>query len=301
MMLITIAVVTYNSSKTVLETLDSVKQQTYAEIELIVSDDCSTDNTLEIVSDWTAKNKDRFVRIRLLSSDENRGIVPNRNKCIREAQGEWIKFADGDDMLTPNSIQSYLSVMSDEANFIMGNVITMYETGEKTKFTVKQDFFKLNAPEQLALYRKNTQIDWPGVIFRTKALLDLNGLDERFPMFDDIPFFFKAFKAGYKFDCVDETVVIYRIHKGSVQHSEKFHISHANYLNQIIAPEYLEKKKYLYYWHEKLWSERRMAQFNNQPAKVFFIYLLMLISDPKEWYYIMRDKIYRPVVLMWKK
>ncbi|MDR0866392.1 MAG: glycosyltransferase [Candidatus Symbiothrix sp.] len=298
---ITVAVVTYNSSKTIIETLESVKRQTYANIELIISDDHSLDNTLEIIHEWVTHNKDRFVRIELLSSDINRGIVPNRNKCIGAAQGEWIKFVDGDDMLTTNSIESYQRVMDDSVHFIMGDFIELNEKEETKEYLIDTNFFQLDASEQLVLQQQKARILWPGVIHRRETLIRLDGLDERFPMLDDFPFFIKALKAGYKFNGVNAFVFIYRVHSGSAQRSEKFHLSHVNYVNQILVPEYKKEKKYIDYWHDKLWSEKELAKLNNKPAKSALIYLLMLISDPKEWYYIIRNKIYRPVVFKWRE
>ena len=58
--LVSIIVITYNSSKYVLETLESAKAQTYQNIELIVTDDCSNDNTVEICRKWIEENKERF-------------------------------------------------------------------------------------------------------------------------------------------------------------------------------------------------------------------------------------------------
>lgn len=278
--LISIAVVTYNSSQMVIDTLESVKAQTYSAIELIVSDDCSTDNTLIVVREWIAKNKDRFVDVKLLSSDENKGIAPNRNKCVREASGEWIKFLDSDDLLTSQAIESYASAINEKIHFIIGNYIPFNEEGEKT-------------------IEKN-RITLPTLILRKKTFEQLGGFDERFPMLEDYPFFHKAKKAGYIFDWIDEPIVYYRMHLGSIQLTPRFHLSHVNYINQVIVPDYLKEKKYIDYWHDKLWSEKELAKINNQPVKVFFIYLLMLISDTKEWYYIMRDKIYRLIVLKWR-
>ena len=54
--LVSICVITYNSSKTVVETLESIKNQSYSNIELVVSDDCSPDNTVELVQQWLEKN-----------------------------------------------------------------------------------------------------------------------------------------------------------------------------------------------------------------------------------------------------
>lgn len=55
--LVSVSVITYNSAKTVLETLESIKAQTYQNLELIVSDDCSTDNTVELCRNWIEQNK----------------------------------------------------------------------------------------------------------------------------------------------------------------------------------------------------------------------------------------------------
>lgn len=69
--LVSIIVITYNSAKYVLETLESAKAQTYQNIKLIVSDDCSTDNKIEICRKWLEKNKGRFVRTELITVEQN--------------------------------------------------------------------------------------------------------------------------------------------------------------------------------------------------------------------------------------
>ena len=56
-MLVSISVITYNSSKYILDTLDSVKAQTYPNLELVISDDCSTDNTIDLCKDWVKRTK----------------------------------------------------------------------------------------------------------------------------------------------------------------------------------------------------------------------------------------------------
>ena len=75
--LVSVPVITYNSSKFVLETLESIKAQTYQNIELIISDDCSTDNTVELCQKWVEENKERFVRTQIITSDLNTGVSAN--------------------------------------------------------------------------------------------------------------------------------------------------------------------------------------------------------------------------------
>ena len=85
--LVSIVVITYNSSKYVLETLESAKAQTYQNIELIITDDCSTDNTVAVCKEWLEKNEDRFVKAELVTSPCNTGVPANLNRGVKKAQG----------------------------------------------------------------------------------------------------------------------------------------------------------------------------------------------------------------------
>ena len=107
--LVSIIVITYNSSEYVLETLESAKTQTYQNIELIVSDDSSTDNTVEICENWIKKNKDRFLRTEIISVEKNTGIASNCNRGVNASRGIWIKLIAGDDLLKTNCIDSNFS------------------------------------------------------------------------------------------------------------------------------------------------------------------------------------------------
>ena len=81
--LISIVVITYNNSNYIEETLESIKSQTYNNIELIVSDDCSTDKTVEITEEWIDKNRDRFANVKLITTPVNTGISKNCNRGLR--------------------------------------------------------------------------------------------------------------------------------------------------------------------------------------------------------------------------
>ena len=72
--LVSIIIVTYNSANFVLETLESTKKQSYPNIELIVTDDCSSDKTIEICKEWMEKNKTFFIGTSLLIAEKNTGI-----------------------------------------------------------------------------------------------------------------------------------------------------------------------------------------------------------------------------------
>ncbi len=103
--LVSVVVITYNSAKYVIETLESVKDQTYKNIELVVADDASTDDTLTLVKQWVDANKGRFSGYKVVESEINTGIAPNLNRGIMAATGAYIKPIAGDDLLLNNCIR----------------------------------------------------------------------------------------------------------------------------------------------------------------------------------------------------
>jgi alpha-1,3-rhamnosyltransferase len=96
--LVSIIVITYNSGRYVLETLNSIWYQTYEDMELVVSDDFSTDDTLVLCKKWIAAHKTRFTSCKIIESDENNGITKNCNRGLYASSGQWVKIIAGDDV-----------------------------------------------------------------------------------------------------------------------------------------------------------------------------------------------------------
>lgn len=103
--LVSIIMPNYNGGKYLTDTIKSVLAQTYQNWELIFVDDCSTDNSLEIVNSFGDK------RIRILQNEKNSGAAVSRNYAIREAQGKWIAFLDSDDLWTPEKLEKQIEFM----------------------------------------------------------------------------------------------------------------------------------------------------------------------------------------------
>lgn len=113
-MKISVCIPTYNGARYLRACLDSVLTQTYKEIEILVVDDGSTDSTLAILDSYATNDK----RIRVIRNDKNIGLVGNWNRCIKLAQGEWIKFLFQDDLLETNCLENMLTTMRDGDLFI---------------------------------------------------------------------------------------------------------------------------------------------------------------------------------------
>ena len=103
--LISVCIPTYNGAKYLRECIDSVLAQTFTEFEVLVVDDCSSDETVHIIQEYATQDS----RIRLIVNEHNLGLVGNWNKCVELAQGEWIKFVFQDDLIEPDCLKQMLA------------------------------------------------------------------------------------------------------------------------------------------------------------------------------------------------
>ncbi|MBE6126839.1 MAG: glycosyltransferase family 2 protein [Erysipelotrichaceae bacterium] len=97
----------HNDAEYVRQCIDSVLAQTYTNWEMIVVDDCSTDDSFEIVKSYGCE------KIRLLHNDKNMGAAYSRNRALREADGDYVAFLDADDWWAPEKLERQLKFMQD--------------------------------------------------------------------------------------------------------------------------------------------------------------------------------------------
>lgn len=105
--LVSIITPSYNSAEFIGETIESIQAQTYPKWELLITDDCSKDNSQEVIKQYA--NKDP--RVKLLALEKNSGAGVARNNSIREAQGRYIAFCDSDDRWRPDKLERQLEFM----------------------------------------------------------------------------------------------------------------------------------------------------------------------------------------------
>lgn len=218
--LVSIVVITYNSKEFVLETLDSALGQTYRNIELIITDDCSTDETVNVCGKWIAKNGSRFARVELLEAEKNGGVSVNCNRGLKAAGGDWIKFIAGDDILLPECIARYVEhVKSDDASFYFSQMELMRDDEVLYKHFLKgYELFKQDRGH-LKQFLKLDCLAAPTSFIRREDLSRLRGFDERFPMREDYPLWIKALKNNYKIVVLQESTVRYRNNYNSLSRS----------------------------------------------------------------------------------
>jgi len=217
---VTVSVLTYNSSKYVLETLESIKAQTYKSLILHISDDCSTDNTVRICRKWIEDNKDRFVETKIIIPDKNTGISGNLNRAIDACKTEWLKVIAGDDILMPNCIEEYMSYVSANSEVVVAfSHLEAFGMGADTLNELFDgSFFKLSPEEQYkSLIFEGNSAPAPASFFNVNRLrkLDIKA-DERIPMLEDYPMWINLTKKGIKLQFIDKVLVNYRVGAGGI-------------------------------------------------------------------------------------
>ncbi len=105
--LISIIMPSYNTAKYISDSIKSIQAQTYENWELIIVDDCSTDDSVAVIKSFNEP------RIRLLQNEKNSGAALSRNCALREAKGKWIAFLDSDDVWVPEKLEKQTAFMKE--------------------------------------------------------------------------------------------------------------------------------------------------------------------------------------------
>lgn len=224
--LVSIAVITYNSARTIIETLESVNNQTYQNIELIISDDCSTDGTIAICQNWLSYNSNRFVRVEFVSANKNTGVSANYNRAEAACQGEWVKCIAGDDILMPNCIQDCMDYVTEHQDtiYLFGRCQVFggtKEMQEQVESQFRYDFFELPLDQQYRrlIYEGNCLPATTAFYHRERVKAIGVQNDERIPLLEDWPKWINLVKAGVKFRFIDKVLVKYRVSETSLSTS----------------------------------------------------------------------------------
>lgn len=140
--LVSIITPAYNAAAYIAETIESVLAQTYTNWEMLIVNDCSKDNTAEIIESYAAKDK----RIKLINLKQNSGAAVARNTAIQNAKGRYIAFLDSDDLWKKEKLQKQIEFMQQNGyaftfhNFIMFNDGMKKENGKLIKVARQTDY-----------------------------------------------------------------------------------------------------------------------------------------------------------------
>ncbi|WP_166373166.1 glycosyltransferase family 2 protein [Psychromonas sp. SA13A] len=146
--LVSIIMPSFNCEEFISETILSVISQTYKNWELIIVDDCSTDNSVNIINHFNKYDK----RIHLILNDKNKGAAISRNKAIEYASGKYIAFLDSDDLWNADKLQKQISYMS--ANDLVFSY-SAYETIDEQGMSLNRTIVPREKLDYLAMLKEN--------------------------------------------------------------------------------------------------------------------------------------------------
>jgi alpha-1,3-rhamnosyltransferase len=300
--LVSIVVITYNSSQFVEETLDSALAQTYPNIEIIISDDCSTDNTVEVCRKWISIHKDCGRSIRLIEAEKNTGVAGNCNRGLAASKGIWIKPIAGDDMLIPDAIESYVRFVNNNPNISVVFARIIVFKGDYPNYNIyvhpvflKYYFYyntRMTSKRQFRILSKIFVGSGPASFIRTEAIRSVNGFDERFPLQEDYPLYIKLAKNGYKFYFLDKVTVKWRKNVNSITNDRKkgviFNSHNIRLFHEYKYVYKMENLNFFWRWLLKfsLFLQNNVLKSGNntKSRKSVFYYNLYRAIDPFLWY-----------------
>jgi len=203
---VTVCITTYNRKEQASRALNSVFNQTYKNIEIIIVDDFSNDGTEaflnELIPDF--KNKVTYIR-----NTENKGLAYSRNIGLKNAKANWIVFLDDDDELTPESVEQKVNEF--EKNNDLSNLAVVYSGAKIIHLDYKKEFY--HKPQISGLIEKcikkgilNT-IPSSG-LYNKNLLLKFSGFDENLKSFIDHDLWLSMSEAKYYAFYVDKPLVI---------------------------------------------------------------------------------------------
>ncbi len=207
--MVSIIVPVYCAEKYIVETMDSVRCQTYGEWELLLVEDCGSDKSAEVIEKYREDTKD--ARIRLIRQPVNMGAATARNRGLAQAAGRYIAYLDADDLWEPKKLELELAFMEErKAAFAFTGYEFADNLGRGTGKVV-------HVPPVLS-YRealKNT------TIFTSTVMFDLERIDRRMlemPMIksEDTALWWRILREGYSAWGLDRNLVRYRRTEGTL-------------------------------------------------------------------------------------
>ena len=206
---ISIVMSVYNESKYLRESIESILNQTFEDFELIIVNDCSTDNSMEIIKSYNDK------RINIINNRKNIGVFNSRNNVLKIARGKYIALLDGDDVACVNRIGMQFDYLENNLHiFLVGSsAIYIDEKGNEIG-----KFRKYNDYEMLAWrLPKSCSIVSSSVMFRNEGFFYNSNCGGA----GDYKLYLQILSQGKHLTNLPDFLVKYRLHKGSMSISNK--------------------------------------------------------------------------------
>jgi len=226
----------YNNGRFVIDTLESIKRQTFSNFELIICDDRSKDNSVPLIESWLEINQADFVSVKFLKNPVNMGIAKTLNRALELTHGKYFSII-GDDEWYPAYLQSLYEIIvnsEDSVALVFSDTYVInYETKEilpdinplrhisqsysepnQLVSPLEKDIYRFNAGYLYECFFKFSPVIAFTTLIKTNIVKKLGGYDEKYS-FEDLPMWLKMFK---QYSCIflDKKLATYNRHPQSI-------------------------------------------------------------------------------------
>lgn len=214
--LVSVLLPTFNSERYIRQALDSLLSQSYPNVELVISDDASSDKTTKILSEYKAQYPKS---IKLFFQERNLGVTRNCNFILQRCSGEFILFFAGDDLLYKNCISDSVSAIEkgDHA-MVFHNHDFVDEFSAKMRRGDKQ--FKSHVGDIFRLIKRGVYVKCNGMMARASKI-PKDGYDETLRYSSDFDFVFKILGDSNSYVFIGKSLSAYRKHMKSLTVSKR--------------------------------------------------------------------------------
>lgn len=256
---VSILIPVYNRAKIIIETLSSAVNQTYENIDVVVVDNKSKDNTFEILKEFA----ESYPNVKVYQNKENIGPVRNWRRCVEYASGEYAKILWSDDLIAPDFIEKTLPYLenNEDVGFVFtGTEIFNDDTGQRRKayFIGNTDIYDTKRFIEGSLLGGPFPLSPGNALFRRKDIeknlvINIpNKIGNDFKMHaigNDVLIYLLTAKDYPKFAFVNETLSFFRAHEGSISISSNsrelsilYQIAKAYFVEKYVRDKKLKKK-----------------------------------------------------------
>lgn len=264
----------YNHEKYVIESIKSVLNQSYKNIQLIVVDDFSTDNSVTVIEDFL---KD-FSKIQFIVNKKNLGITKSFNNAITLAKGEFYIDLSADDLLLPNCIENQINIFKKSIYknlaIVYGNAELISENGIHESYYFSKENTKKSGDIYSEILSLNTIICSVSAMYKKSIFNHIGGYDERLS-YEDLDFWIRVSR-DFEIEYLNEVLVKKRSVLNSLQtslYTTKNKNSHSTY-SILKKAYYLNKCKDE---HSKLKKRVNFEILNSYRSQNYFLALKNII------------------------
>jgi glycosyltransferase involved in cell wall biosynthesis len=281
---VSVIIPTYNQVSFIRDTIDSVLSQDYLNIEIIVTDDGSTDGTLMIIQEYACRCEGK---IKFISSEKNTGIASNMNRGLKIATGEFIAWLGGDDLMCPDKIGKQVECLlrnQDAVGCCHDAYVFESDTGKILGLFTEVYNGKAGLREGgIELWFDAKYFMLPSATMIRSSACPCHGFDPRLKFANDWLFDIEVFRNG-KCVVINEPLVRYRRHNSNVTNVSQSDFSYFEELSivlGIIDVRYPELHKMVAGRRSVLHLDLAVKAYFNDDDFGFKNYLKLLIGDGK--------------------